>query len=108
MAWCEKEARGVESVFGQSALTLTHNYRQDPSTHRHTWTTNTANQGTSMKGEQQARPALQGLSTLGGGYCHDPFPMPSPNDFICPVPPGLTPFISYYAPQVTLINPDYA
>src|SRR5882724_3321607 len=23
-------------------------------------------------------PALQGLSTLGGGYCHDPFPMLSP------------------------------
>ena len=23
-------------------------------------------------------PALQGLSTLGGGFCHDPFPMLSP------------------------------
>src|SRR5882724_13156689 len=41
-------------------------------------------------------------------WCHDPFPVPSPILHICPVPLRLTPFPSYHALQVTLINPDYA
>ena len=37
---CEKEARGVDVVLGQSALTATKNYRGDSATNRHAQTTN--------------------------------------------------------------------
>src|SRR5882724_6727110 len=44
----------------------------------------------------------------GGWYCHNLFPVLSPSHHIHPVPLRLTPFLSYHAPQVTPINPDYA
>src|SRR5882724_11962348 len=39
--------------------------------------------------------------------CYYLFPVLSPTDHIRPVPPKLTPFLSYHALQVTLIYHDY-
>src|SRR5882724_13083946 len=56
-------ARGVE-FYGRSASKSPSTYRRCPGAHHHAWTTRS-----SVK-----LPASQGLSTLGGGYCHDLFP----------------------------------
>jgi len=47
------------------------------------------------------RPASQGLSTLGGGYCHDLFPMLSPIHSPPPYLPQVTPPTSLKIPQAS-------
>ena len=71
------EARGVELEYGQLALTVTNTYRHPSDAHEHAWTKNASNHG-AYANEGQRIPALQGFSALGGGYCHNLFPMLSP------------------------------
>jgi len=53
-------------------------------------------------------PASQGLSTLGGGYCHDLLPALSPINHIHSVSLRLTPPLPFPTLQATPINPDYS
>ena len=62
--------------YGQLASTTTHSYRQVLDTQGRAWTTQCPSQNPTCI---PCQPALQGLSTLGGGgYCHDPFLTLSP------------------------------
>jgi len=98
------KARGVEVVYGWLASTETHNYSQTQvpiDTHRPSAPLVKVHTEWRSKG---SKPALQGLSTLGGGYCHDLFLMLSP---IHSPPPYLTPLNPFRTPQVTQISSDH-
>jgi len=72
-----------QNIFGQLALTMTHNYMWDPGTHSHAWTTDAASRGAS-KTEDQQTTCFTGAQHLGRGCCHNPFPMLSPIHFSIP------------------------
>src|SRR5882724_7948093 len=63
-----RKPRGVELSLCQSASRSHSTYRRDQGAQRHARTTRPT----------PGLPASQGLSTLGGGYCHDLFPELSP------------------------------
>jgi len=80
LAWWEIKAR-LEGNTGRSALTSTHNYRQNQGASSHAQTTDTASRGASTTEDQQMTCFTRGSAPWGGGGCtvNNSFTMLSPS-----------------------------